>query len=96
MNYHGDFTLWVFLALKEGRKYVDEVRTFVEEKYQNTMTCEEQSLYRVLRKFEYLEVLSHELRKGNKRTGQEIQLSDRSRPPIGQSFRAAEHPHLFF
>jgi len=62
----GQLTLWVFLALKEGRKYVDEVKAFVEEKSQNTMTCEEQSLYRVLRKFEHLGVLSHELRKGNK------------------------------
>ena len=30
------------------------------------MTCEEQSLYRILRKFEHIGVVRHESRKGNK------------------------------
>lgn len=62
----GQLTLWIFLALKDGRKYVDEIKEFVEKKSRNTMRCEEQSLYRVLRKFEHLDVVTHELRKGNK------------------------------
>ena len=62
----GQLTLWIFLALQESKKYVDEIRTFVEEKSNHTMTCEEQSLYRVLRKFEHVEILAYELRKGFK------------------------------
>lgn len=62
----GQLTLWIFLALKEGKKYVDEIKNFVEEKSANTMTCEEQSLYRVFRKFEHVGILDYELRKGNK------------------------------
>lgn len=62
----GQLTLWIFLSLKENKKYVGEIKNFVEEKSKSTMTCEEQSLYRVLRKFEQVGVLSHELRKGNK------------------------------
>lgn len=62
----GQLTLWIFIALREGPKYVDEIRTFVEEKSKGTITCEEQSLYRALRKYEYIDVLSHELRRGNK------------------------------
>ncbi|WP_257666764.1 PadR family transcriptional regulator [Parapedobacter tibetensis] len=62
----GQLTLWIFLALREGKKYVDEIKRFVEEKSENTMTCEEQSLYRVFRKFEHVGILAYELRKGNK------------------------------
>ena len=62
----GQLTLWIFLALQEDRKYVDEIKGFVEERSKGTMTCEEQSLYRVLRKFEHVGILDYELRKGNK------------------------------
>lgn len=62
----GQLTLWIFLSLQGEKKYVDEIKEFVEEKSQHTMTCEEQSLYRILRKFEHVGVLDYELRKGSK------------------------------
>lgn len=62
----GQLTFWIFLSLQEDKKYVDEIKVFVEEMSKNTMTCEEQSLYRVLRKFEHVGVLNYELRKGSK------------------------------
>lgn len=62
----GQLTLWIFLSLKDGAKYVDEIKEFVETKSQNTMSCEEQSLYRNLRKYEHINVVSFENRKGNK------------------------------
>lgn len=46
--------------------YVDEIRDFVITKSNGTITCEEQSLYRALRKYEQIDVLDYELRKGNK------------------------------
>lgn len=62
----GQLTLWIFLALQEGRKYVDEIKDFVVTKSGGAITCEEQSLYRALRKYEQIDVLDFELRKGNK------------------------------
>lgn len=62
----GQLTLWIFLALKEGQKYVDEIKTFVETKSNGTITCEEQSLYRALRKFEHVEIVDHDKREGNR------------------------------
>ena len=55
----GQLTLWVFLALKEGEKFVDEIKTFVEEKTNGTLTCEEQSLYRTLRKYKELGMVDY-------------------------------------
>jgi PadR family transcriptional regulator PadR len=62
----GQLTFWILLSLKEGEKYVDEIRSFVESKTDGVLTCEEQSLYRALRKLEHVEVLSCAWRKGNK------------------------------
>ncbi len=62
----GQLTLWIFLALKEEKKYVDDIKSFVEEQSKQTMSCEEQSLYRTLRKFQHLGVVDFETGKGNK------------------------------
>jgi DNA-binding PadR family transcriptional regulator len=62
----GQLTLWIFLALKDGQKYVDEIKEFIESKSRNTINCEEQSLYRNLRKYEHIDVVTYENRKGNK------------------------------
>ena len=62
----GQLTLWIFLALKDEDKYVDEIKTFIEEKSKRTIRCEEQSLYRNLRKYQHIEVVNYNLKKGNK------------------------------
>lgn len=62
----GQLTLWIFLALKDNKKYVDDIKSFVEEQSNKTMSCEEQSLYRTLRKFQHLGVVDHDTGKGNK------------------------------
>ncbi len=62
----GQLTLWIFLSLKDGKKYVDEIKTFVEEQSVNTMTCESQSLYRNLRKYQHVGVVDFEAGAGNK------------------------------
>ena len=62
----GQLTLWIFLSLKDSRKYVDEIKNFVEEKSLGTMSCEEQSIYRNLRKYQHLGIVNYETGKGNK------------------------------
>ncbi len=62
----GQLTLWIFMALQENKKYVDEIKSFIEDKSNGTITCEEQSLYRALRKYEHVDVLSYEFQEGNK------------------------------
>jgi len=62
----GQLTLWVFLALKEERKCVEEIKEFVERMSEGAMSCEEQSLYRNLRKFQHLEIVTYESKKVSK------------------------------
>lgn len=62
----GQLTLWIFMALQESEKYVDEIKSFIEKQSNGTISCEEQSLYRALRKYEHIDVLTYELKQGNK------------------------------
>lgn len=62
----GQLTLWIFLSLKDGKKYVDEIKSFVEHESNYTMTCESQSLYRNLRKYQHIGVVDFETGEGNK------------------------------
>lgn len=62
----GQLTLWIFMALQEDKKYVDEIKAFINAKSQGTISCEEQSLYRALRKYEHIDVLKYDLEEGNK------------------------------
>ncbi len=62
----GQLTLWIFMALQESKKYVDEIKSFIEDKSNGTITCEEQSLYRALRKYEHVDVVAFEFQEGNK------------------------------
>ena len=62
----GQLTLWIFMARQESKKYVDEIKNFIEKKSDGTISCEEQSLYRALRKYEHIDVLTYDLKEGNK------------------------------
>lgn len=62
----GQLTFWVFLALKESSKCVEEIKEFVEEMSEGSMSCEEQSLYRNLRKFQHLDIVAFESRRVSK------------------------------
>ena len=62
----GQLTLWIFLALKEGPKYVNELQQTIEGFSKGTIRAEEQSLYRTLRKFYHLKMVDFSSRKGHK------------------------------
>lgn len=62
----GQLTLWVFLALKEGNKCMEDIKEFVERMSEGAMSCEEQSLYRNLRKFQHLKIVTYESKKVSK------------------------------
>ena len=60
----GQLTFWLFLALKHGEKYVEEIQNFIQEFSEKTISYDEQSLYRSLRKFQHLEIVEYLLENG--------------------------------
>ena len=62
----GQLTLWIFLSLRDGEKYVDEIKLFIEKYSNETLSCEEQSIYRSLRKYLHLDIVEFNLKEGNR------------------------------
>lgn len=62
----GQLTFWLLLSLRDQPRYVADIREFVMSTGKGTITCEEQSVYRALRKFYDLEIVDYELREGSK------------------------------
>lgn len=62
----GQLTLWIFLALKDGDKYMNEIKSFIMKFSEKSISCEDQSLYRALRKFDHLKMVEASPGKGNK------------------------------
>ena len=62
----GQLTLWIFLSLKEGPKYVSQLQETIEKYSRGTIRAEEQSLYRTLRKFYHLNMVDYSAGKGHK------------------------------
>ena len=62
----GQLTFWLLLSLRDKPRYVNDIKEFITSITEGTITCEDQSLYRALRKFHELEIVRFELREGNK------------------------------
>ena len=62
----GQLTLWIFLSLKEGPKYVSDLQESIHRFSKGTIHAEEQSLYRTLRKFYHLKMVDFSAGKGRK------------------------------
>lgn len=62
----GQLTFWIFLALRDGAKYVYEIKEFIQSHSGGTISCEDQSLYRSLRKFTHLDMVAFHSGKGHK------------------------------
>jgi PadR family transcriptional regulator PadR len=77
----GQLTLWIFLSLKEGPKYVTQLQESINRFSKGTIRAEEQSLYRTLRKFYHLKMVDFSAGKGHKGPDRKYyQLT-----PLGQS-----------
>lgn len=62
----GQLTFWILLSLYDGPLYPDEIKAKIAGISEGSIMCEEQSLYRALRKFYDAEIVNFELREGNK------------------------------
>jgi DNA-binding PadR family transcriptional regulator len=62
----GQLTFWLLLALRDEPLYVSEIKDFIKTATNGTISCEDQSVYRALRKYYDFEIVDYELRQGHK------------------------------
>ncbi len=68
----GQLTLWVLLALRDGAKAMGEIRHWLREITDDTVTVEERSLYRVLQRFDKAELVSFTAQSSTKGPDQKL------------------------
>jgi PadR family transcriptional regulator, regulatory protein PadR len=47
----GQLTLWIMLALKDGPKYMAEIKGFIENETNGSLSADDKSMYRALRRY---------------------------------------------
>jgi PadR family transcriptional regulator, regulatory protein PadR len=47
----GQLTLWIMLALKDGPKHMAEIKQFIAEATNGSLSADDQSMYRALRRY---------------------------------------------
>lgn len=55
----GQLSLWIFLSLKDGPKHMGQMKTFIESMTRSTITADDKSMYRALRRFHDTDVISY-------------------------------------
>lgn len=53
----GQLTLWIMLALKDGAKHMTEIKTFITKATKGTLSADDQSMYRALRRYHDAELI---------------------------------------
>ena len=62
----GQLTLWVLLALLDGEKSADQIIEFIEQLSERTYTFEKQSVYRSLRNYQDMELVTFTAESNNR------------------------------
>jgi PadR family transcriptional regulator, regulatory protein PadR len=62
----GQLTFWVLLSLRQSPKYMAEIREWIGQVTDNTITVEERSLYRALQRYYDAELVTYDATEGNR------------------------------
>lgn len=61
----GQLTLWVMLALKDSPKHMGAIKKFINEATDGTLSADDQSMYRALRRYYDVELVTYTSEQGN-------------------------------
>ena len=61
----GHLTLWILLALKDGPKHMDEIKQFINHSTNGTLSVDDKSIYRALRRYYDTELVDFTTAPGN-------------------------------
>ncbi len=62
----GQLTLWILLSLKQNPKHMAEIRTWITNITNSTITVEERSLYRALQRYYDAELVTYATVEGDR------------------------------
>jgi PadR family transcriptional regulator PadR len=62
---NGQLTLWIMLALKDGPKHMGDIKQFIYEATNASLSADDKSMYRALRRYYEAELLTFTSEPGN-------------------------------
>lgn len=70
-------TLWILLSLKDGPKHMAEIKEYISNKTKGTLEADDKSMYRALRRYTDVDMLSFRLEQSESGPDRKIyQLTD--------------------
>jgi len=60
----GQLTVWIMLSLKDGAKYMPEIKEFIEIATNGTLTADDKSMYRALRRYHDADLVTYQTEPG--------------------------------
>lgn len=60
----GQLTLWIMLALKDGPKHMAEIKAFITSATNHSLSADDQSMYRALRRYNDAEMVDFTTKPG--------------------------------
>lgn len=61
----GQLTLWILLALKSGPKYMPDIKHFIDDATNCTLSADDKSMYRALRRYADAELVGFKTEPGD-------------------------------
>jgi DNA-binding PadR family transcriptional regulator len=60
----GQLTLWILMSLKDGPKHMQQIKEYVEKASNHTVSADDKSMYRSLRRYTESELIQYSTRPG--------------------------------
>ncbi len=71
----GQLTLWIMLALRDGPKHMTQIKAFINRATNGTISADDQSIYRALRRYSEADLVSFSSAPG-KKGGPDLKIYD--------------------
>jgi len=55
----GQLTLWILLGIKDGPKYMSQIKEFISHQTNDVLQADDKSMYRALRRFDEAQMISY-------------------------------------
>jgi len=92
----GQLTLWIMLALKHGPKHMAEIKAFIDTATNGTLSADDQSMYRALRRYYDAEMINFTQESGKSGPDLKIYKLDKVGAKVLHQFVQRNIVHVFF
>ncbi|HSW37666.1 MAG TPA: PadR family transcriptional regulator [Candidatus Saccharimonadales bacterium] len=92
----GQLTMWIMLALKDGPKHMADIKAFIDEATNGTLTADDQSMYRALRRYYDVELVDFTTEPGKSGPDRKVYSLTKIGQRVLEEFIARNITSVFF